>query len=45
MLSRGYNGSIPSLGEAPALRRDWAVAATLPVLAACIATIAWMMTW
>jgi cobalt/nickel transport system permease protein len=45
MLSRGYNGSIPSLGEAPALRRDWAVAATLPLLAACIATTAWMMAW
>jgi cobalt/nickel transport system permease protein len=45
MLSRGYTGSMPSLGTEAAARQDWAVAATLPVAAGCVASIAWMMSW
>jgi cobalt/nickel transport system permease protein len=45
MLSRGYTGSMPSLGQVDAVGRDWAVASVLPALAVCICLTAWMMTW
>ena len=45
MLSRGYSGTMPALGEAPALRRDWLTASVLPALAVCVCLAAWMMTW
>jgi len=45
MLSRGYSGSMPTLGQPDAALRDWATASLLPVLAVCICLAAWMMTW
>lgn len=45
MLSRGYSGTMPSLGTAEAAPGDWATASVLPALAVCICLVAWMMTW
>lgn len=45
MLSRGYAGTMPSLGPSEAATSDWLAAALLPALALCICLAAWMMTW
>lgn len=44
MLSRGFNGSMPDLGEGAATTRMWASAMALPVLGAAIAVVAWRAT-
>lgn len=44
MLSRGFSGSMPRLGDAAAARSDWAVASVLPGAALLIAAAAWMMS-
>lgn len=43
MLSRGYAGSLPPLGEAAAARSDWAAGALLPAAAAAVAAGAWLV--
>ncbi len=40
MLSRGYTGRTPRLGEVAATRAEWATALTLPAAAALVATTA-----
>lgn len=44
MLSRGYDGSMPDLGRARGGAGQWALAATVPLAAAGVATIAWVFT-
>jgi cobalt/nickel transport system permease protein len=41
MVSRGYDGTLPSFGAAPAARTEWAWALGLPATAAAIASAAW----
>ncbi|REE95687.1 cobalt ECF transporter T component CbiQ [Thermomonospora umbrina] len=43
MLSRGYEGRMPVLHDAGATRVQWATAAVLPMVAALIASGAWMV--
>jgi cobalt/nickel transport system permease protein len=43
MLSRGYEGRMPVLDEVGATRAQWAGAAVLPVMAAVVASGAWMV--
>ena len=43
MLSRGYTGTMPSLDDVRASRRDWAVAALLPVAALVVCLLAWVL--
>ena len=45
MLSRGYAGTMPSLGPPDAATSDWLAASLLPALALLICLAAWMMTW
>lgn len=45
MLSRGYAGTMPSLGPSDAATSDWLAASLLPALALLICLAAWMMTW
>lgn len=42
MVSRGYAGAMPPLGELAASRAEWAAALALPAVAAAVATAAWM---
>ncbi len=44
MLSRGYTGTMPNLGTAVAVRRDWVVAATLPAAALVACLLAWTVS-
>jgi cobalt/nickel transport system permease protein len=44
MLSRGYEGTMPSVGEVPATPGAWVVAMLLPAAAAVVMTLAWMTT-
>jgi cobalt/nickel transport system permease protein len=44
MLSRGYEGTMPSVGQATATAAMWASAMLLPVAAAVIMTLAWVTT-
>ena len=41
MLSRGYTGSIPSFGGAPARAREWVTGLALPAAATAVAILAW----
>lgn len=41
MLARGYTGTMPSLDHTVTSRADWLVAATLPLVAAVVAALAW----
>jgi cobalt/nickel transport system permease protein len=41
MLSRGYNGSMPTIVRAEAGLADWSVASMLPLLAAVVCAVAW----
>lgn len=43
MLSRGFDGAMPRLADAAATRREWLVAATLPVTAFVVAVSAWVV--
>ncbi|ADG87241.1 cobalt ECF transporter T component CbiQ [Thermobispora bispora] len=43
MLSRGYTGRMPVIDELPASGRQWAAAASVPVLAAVTAVLAWTL--
>lgn len=42
MLSRGYTGSIPRVDETPATAGAWAIALSLPAVAALTALLAWV---
>jgi cobalt/nickel transport system permease protein len=44
MLSRGYTGSLPRLGQQPASPAHWLTAAVLPLLALVTTTAAWWVT-
>jgi cobalt/nickel transport system permease protein len=44
MLSRGYAGSMPTIVDVPADRRQWLTATALPLAALAIALTAWSMT-
>ncbi len=44
MLSRGYTGSLPRLGETPTRRGQWAAALALPAAAATVTVSAWLLT-
>lgn len=44
MLSRGFTGTMPVLDDRTASRREWALAATAPLLAATATLIATVMT-
>lgn len=41
MVSRGYDGTLPSFGAAPAARHEWGWALAVPALAATISVAAW----
>jgi cobalt/nickel transport system permease protein len=41
MVSRGYDGTLPSFGAAPASRSEWAGALCVPAVAAAISAAAW----
>ena len=41
MLSRGYQGSMPTVDEAPATAAQWIAGLTLPVLAFVVMLVAW----
>jgi len=43
MLSRGYAGRLPALSDAPALPREWTIAALLPALALATVVTAWVV--
>ena len=43
MLSRGFGGSMPVLTEQTASRREWLATLSVPLLAATVATIAWVV--
>jgi cobalt/nickel transport system permease protein len=43
MLSRGYEGTIPRVDEAPATAGMWIASMSLPALAATVAATAWAM--
>lgn len=43
MLSRGFDGSMPSLADGAATRREWTVAASLPMAALTVAAAAWVV--
>jgi cobalt/nickel transport system permease protein len=42
MLSRGYTGSMPEMGEVRATGRQWLIASILPMAALPICTVAWV---
>ncbi len=42
MLSRGFTGAMPDLGQAPATRREWAVVAAALALVAAVVAAAWV---
>jgi len=42
MLSRGYEGTMPSVGEAPATPGMWAAAMLVPAAAAVVMMLAWV---
>ena len=42
MLSRGYDGAMPVLDSGRASRQSWAVAASLPLVAAVVSGAAWL---
>ena len=42
MLSRGYSGSMPEMGEVHATTRQWLTASILPIVALPICAIAWV---
>ncbi|HEX7463325.1 MAG TPA: cobalt ECF transporter T component CbiQ [Actinomycetota bacterium] len=44
MLSRGFTGSLPSADEAPVSAAEWLAALAVPLLAASICAIAWLVT-
>jgi cobalt/nickel transport system permease protein len=44
MLSRGYDGSMPVLDDAPTARREWLGALALPAAAGLVALIAWALS-
>ncbi|MEX2276084.1 MAG: cobalt ECF transporter T component CbiQ [Actinomycetota bacterium] len=44
MLSRGFTGSMPDLGEPTATRAMWVGAMALPIVGAAIAATAWQVT-
>ncbi|MEW6059771.1 MAG: cobalt ECF transporter T component CbiQ [Actinomycetota bacterium] len=44
MLSRGFTGSLPNADEAPASAADWTAALTMPLIAASICLVAWVVT-
>ncbi|MBX3284185.1 MAG: cobalt ECF transporter T component CbiQ [Actinobacteria bacterium] len=41
MVSRGYDGTLPSFGATAAARDEWAWALAVPALAATVGTLAW----
>jgi cobalt/nickel transport system permease protein len=45
MLSRGYDGRIPTPDNAGASAAQWAVAAVLPAAAAAVTAAAWLVQW
>lgn len=42
MVSRGFTGTMPAVGELTASRAQWAAALTLPAVAAMVAATAWI---
>jgi cobalt/nickel transport system permease protein len=44
MLSRGYEGTLPSADDRPAGLASWAVASSVPIAAATICVVAWGVT-
>jgi cobalt/nickel transport system permease protein len=42
MISRGYDGTMPALGNRSALRSEWAASLALPAGAALVAATAWI---
>jgi cobalt/nickel transport system permease protein len=43
MVSRGYNGAIPHLDEGVPTSLEWTVALILPLCAATVATVSWLV--
>ena len=43
MLSRGFAGSMPVLAEQTASRREWLSTLSVPLVAATVATVAWLV--
>jgi cobalt/nickel transport system permease protein len=43
MLSRGFAGSMPVLTEQAASRREWLSTLSVPLFAATVATVAWLV--
>lgn len=41
MVSRGYDGTLPSFGAVPAARGEWGIALAVPGIAAAISVAAW----
>ncbi len=41
MLSRGYTGTMPVLGQRPATRAEWSTAAALPAAALVVCVLGW----